>query len=158
MLKTRTLLFALLCALSLCNSGFTDLREVTSMDIAQTPSLVLQVSMAGGTSFAEGFTMQQCWVSLLSSRLPVLAVAVDDALLACADRLIEHWRKPGVSSFTSLAAALLCAQSSILFLHSACRTLTRSAAHDACIWHSVHEFDSGKIVKLHSCVQVTTKP
>jgi len=62
---------------------------------------VLQVSVAEGNGFAEGFTMQKCWVSLLSSRFPVLAVAIDDALLACADRLIEHWRKPGVLSLTS---------------------------------------------------------
>ena len=57
--------------------------------------IVLQVSMAEGTSAVQGVSLQGSWVNLLSIRLPVLAVAVDDPLLACADRLVQHWSSPG---------------------------------------------------------------
>lgn len=58
--------------------------------------LCLQVSMAA-EGLTEGFDMQSCWVDLMSSKIPVLVVAVDDALLTCADRVLQHWKKPGTS-------------------------------------------------------------
>ena len=57
---------------------------------------LLQVSMAEGVSAAQGVSLQGIWVNLLSIRVPVLAVAVDDPLLACADRLMQHWSTQGV--------------------------------------------------------------
>lgn len=59
--------------------------------------LVLQVSMADGGS-TKGFDMQKCWLNRLSSKIPVLVVAVDDPLLTCADRILQHWRRPGASN------------------------------------------------------------
>ena len=51
--------------------------------------------MAEGASAAQGVSLQRSWVNLLSIRVPVLAVAVDDPLLACAERLMQHWSNPG---------------------------------------------------------------
>lgn len=56
---------------------------------------LLQVSLMQQGS-AEGLGLQRCWIDMLSTKLPVLAVAVDDALLQCAERLVAHWRRPGV--------------------------------------------------------------
>ena len=66
-------------------------------------STLLQVSMAEGASAAQGVSLQGSWVDLLSIRVPVLAVAVDDPLLACADRLMQHWSTPGAHVLKSLA-------------------------------------------------------
>lgn len=65
--------------------------------------MLLQVSMAEGASTAQGVSLQESWVNLLSIRVPVLAMAVDDALLACADRLMQHWSTPGVHVFKPFA-------------------------------------------------------
>ena len=64
---------------------------------------MLQLSMAEGASAAQEVGLQGSWVNLLSIRVPVLAVAVDDPLLACADRLLQHWTKSGAHVFKSLA-------------------------------------------------------
>ena len=64
-------------------------------------TLALQVSMAGGGS-KKGFDMQNCWVNLLSAKIPVLVMAVDDPLLTCADRVLHHWKKPGASASLNL--------------------------------------------------------
>ena len=56
---------------------------------------MLQVSMAEGFSAAQGVSLQGSWMDLLSIRVPVLAVALDDPLLACADRLMQHWSPTG---------------------------------------------------------------
>ena len=63
--------------------------------------LLLQVSMGAG-GLMTGFDLQGCWVNLLLSKIPVLVVAADDALLACADRVLQHLKKPGISVFPHL--------------------------------------------------------
>ena len=69
--------------------------------------------MAGGGSIA-GLDLQSCWVNLLSSRIPVLVVAVDDALLTGADRVLHHWKKSGaplpahLHTYTHLTSAGCC--------------------------------------------------
>ena len=70
--------------------------ERTAFVSQQWHVLNMQVSVAGDGSF-KCFDLQKCWLNLLSSRIPVLLVAVDDPLLTCADRLLQHWRKAGAS-------------------------------------------------------------
>ena len=58
--------------------------------------------MAGSGS-TKGFDMQHSWVNQLSSKVPILVVAVDDALLSSADRVLHTWKKSGASMPPSLS-------------------------------------------------------
>ena len=54
------------------------------------------MSMAGGGSI-KGSDLRYCWVNLLSSNIPVLVLAVDDALLTSAERVFQNLRMSGAS-------------------------------------------------------------